>query len=658
MEKEYIDYISRKELAELTGRDPKTIYRAMKDKRLRTEIVGKINKIPKVSAWEWWQEFYADKEDPKKNIEIKRALGIKDDNEDIVATRNKPSQNGLSAVSNMIPDDKVKQPKNTGVQVDKFLVELKKVGFDRDVHGIFYHSNDGKVYLSDFGELEFLYTKIIDGSRIRVVKIKDVEIELSSADLQNKGSFNKQVMNKCNYSIDMRPPEFQVFRNIIMKLDNCKMVEEKPGFGRITPDIFNLGNKMIINQKMHDFQSLVWLGKAGYSLTQTDQIRISEKPLALSNICSNFFQLYGDYAILILGFAVGTLFLQQYMKVKKHFPLLYLLGASGRGKSCMAELTCKLFGLDESLSIVNCAGNSTKIGTEVKSLLLNNLPIVFNELLEEQFSYIKSRYDGHGSYKYSDKHSNNLAERTVNGSSIITTVVEPHDKQIIRRSVFINLDDIKMKKAVFDQARLDSDHFSNFVIRILNSITFEQIRKQVEEFTGRIGLKYNPGITDNYAFIGGCFQTLRSIMVNDSFLPGDDRLEKFIVSQIRQTESYLNPLNHFIMEIERLADNPKAKKYIVQDDDYIYFHFKGIWDLISDSYKRKYFPFMNEKNLKVAIKESVYMAKYGRDLLVNPEHKAGKAATSHHKKIGNIPRRCFVLRKDQLPGSYMLYHNS
>ena len=126
----------------------------------------------------------------------------------------------------------------------------------------------------------------------------------------------------------------------------------------------------------------------------------------------------------------------------------------------------------------------------------------------------------------------------------------------------------------------------------------------------------------------------------------------FIDAQIKSTEDYLNPLIYFIRELERLLDVPSSARYYTQDNDHLYFHFQCIWNLIKDSFKDKYFPFMKDTNIKRLLLESDYMAVYGSELKPPDKNMVGKPVHSYNKKIGKVSRRCYVLRKDMLPGYY------
>ncbi|MCK5050811.1 MAG: hypothetical protein KAS53_03655, partial [Candidatus Cloacimonetes bacterium] len=477
--------------------------------------------------------------------------------------------------------------------------------------------------------------------------------ELKPQDLLNSNNFNKKLLSCSNFDLLMEKDQFWNFKNLIRSLDNNKYIIPIPGYGKINDFIINLGNKVFINGKLTKFEETIWVDRTGYKIDKTELISISDQKTSLSKIWDSFHQLYGMQAVLIIGFATATLFFQQYMEQKKHFPLLYVLAGSGRGKNGLTDLICSLSGLNESIVNINCAGNSTKIGVEGKSLLLNNLPLVLNELTEGHFDFIKSRYDGQGSVKFNEKSSNQIAERTVNGSTMITTVVRPLDKQIISRCIFVDLDITKLNKELFDKVKEESADFSSFIIKIIQSIAFPDILDSVMEFRKGINpSKALPRVIDNYSLIGGCFNIFRKMVNNSGDLPTADEVTSFIEEQITITENYLNPLIYFIRELESLLDQPKTTNMFAQDNIHLYFNFQSVWKQISDSYKKKYFPFMNDGNIKRLLLESDYMTVYGADITHNDKKMFGKPVYKYPKKIGAQTKRCYVLLKDKLPGYY------
>ena len=144
----------------------------------------------------------------------------------------------------------------------------------------------------------------------------------------------------------------------------------------------------------------------------------------------------------------------------------------------------------------------------------------------------------------------------------------------------------------------------------------------------------------------------KSLLTGKNDLPDIEELKNFLIGEMKQTESFLNPLIYFLRELERLAECKISHKYITQDENYLYFNFNGVWSLISKAYKDKYMPFITSSNIKNLLKKSRYIAHYGSDFKENANNPAGKPVYALYKRVEQITRRCFVLVKDDMPGYY------
>ena len=517
--------------------------------------------------------------------------------------------------------------------------------------GIYQDNKTGSFNITNFSNIKYLFNKVQGNQKFRFIKINDTIFELTPEHMVNRHKLRKLLLSS-NYDLSCSTHQFKNLVKIILQMDNGKIINDTTGYGKIAHHIYNFGNKLLVNNELLDYQPNIWLGKKGYIIKKTDMLHVTDAQLNTSQLWNTFYKLYGMQAVLIIGFAVAALFFQEYMKKEKKFPLLYIKAGSGRGKTGLTELIENIFGIKHPFSSINCAGNSTKIGIENKSILLNNLPLIFNELTEKEFQLIKSRYDGQGSVKYSDFKPGNISEKSVTGPSIITTVVEPRDKQVISRCVFINLDIIEMNKSTFEQARTLTKNFDSFTCTVLRNISFTDIITQIEHIQKRIHCsEVQPRISDNYSIIAGCFLAFKSLTSSND-LPDAEGLRNFLIGEMKTTESFLNPLSNFLRELERLAECKISHKYITQDEKFIYFNFNGVWSLITQSYKNKHLPFITSSNIKNLIKKSKYIARYGRDFSVDPKNPNGKSVTILFKKIDHVSRRCFVLVKDEMPGYY------
>lgn len=669
MKNEYNEYISRKDLSELTGRNPKTIYKASNRGKLKVVKVGKINRIPKGSAWKWWVEHYADKEDAEKNMKIRRALQI--DGADMTKELSSGELSTDERVDAITEDgrlsgDVIESTKHDSGQeedtnsmvckhedIDPFKDHIATLDWYTDSKGVYFISDDRRIYIANFSTLKFLYNMKSEKGRVRVVLIDNIKFELTPRELLNSNNFNLLTLANSKFRLVMNREMFQCFQDIILDLDNGKELETLPGIGWVHPDIINLGNKLYVLGEHKDTQEVVWIGTKGYLLQFKDKIKLAEDGFSFDEIWDKFYKLYGMNAILIVGFATATAFFSQLLEEKGSFPILYINGGSGRGKSCLAELILKLFGMDTSFGSVNISANATKVGIETKSMLLKNLPLAIHEHNKDHLDLIKYRFDGQGSVKYDQNSSDNLSQRHVEGSTIITSVERPMDKQITSRCVFIDLDHITMKKELFDKVRREASRLSGFITTVLDVCDKDSIMLEADKVAFEVQYNgYMPRICDNYCLIAGAFLSLINKLDDTSIYPARDMIISFIQSEISKAEELLNPLIYFVREVERIRELPQSNKFITEDNEHLYFNFNYVWDTIHDSYKVKYFPYLKASNIRKYIKESDYIEIYGDKFLPGDASETNKPITSFPKKIDGKTRRCCVLKKDKLPGYF------
>jgi hypothetical protein len=591
---------------------------------------------------------------------------FENDAKDIFTDKSSDIFNGKDNLTSLVTQDSNGEPdidktavvvKTAGSQPitkkDPFETEINAVGWERDKNGVYYYRDNQKIPMTNFSVLEYLYNIETKKGKVRVVKMDGEIYHLTAQELINPTSMKKLLLSKSNLRLEMDSIQFHFFSKIILKLDNKKYLKQTNGFGRVSDNIFHLGNMVFIDDHLEDFKDTFWLNKQGYSLQPSDKIQVSANPFSPDVIWGKMFKLYGMDAVLLTGFATATCFFKTIMKKHGSFPPLFVQGGSGRGKTRIAEFCTYMFGLDPSYSTINISTTATKPGIETKSLLFNNLPIIFNELDDDHFKIFKSRYDGQGSVKFDENSSNNLKERSVNGSTIVTTVVKPYDKQIISRCIFVDMDQIEMKKSLFDDVLKQAERLSGFIVSVLHNIKSEMVLTVFDQLKQEISYSGNmPRVFDNYVLIGASFMVFHSLLNSSVDVPSRAEIVDFLIHEMNLVEEKLNPLTFFINELERFVDQNLAEKYITQDGNYLYINFNGVWSKISAKYKNKYFPHYRDSDIKDLLKKSQYMELYNNVLETKDPQKADKPAYNVKKKISGVVRSCYVLRIDKMPGYF------
>jgi len=299
------------------------------------------------------------------------------------------------------------------------------------------------------------------------------------------------------------------------------------------------------------------------------------------------------------------------------------------------------------------SSNATKVGIENKSKFLKNLPLVIHEQNDDHQDLIKYRYDGQGSVKYDQNSPDNFNQIQVEGSTIITAVERPRDKQFTSRCVFIDLDEVAMKKPYYDKVRKEADKLSRFVITVLKKLSLDDITRQVEIVAQEVRYDgYMPRIRDNYCLFAGAFLAFVDQLDNPGKIPTRNEITKFIQSEITKAEDILNPLIYFIREVERIWELPRSKKFMTEDEHYLYFNFNSVWNMIPVAYKDKYLPYLKSSTISKLLKDSEYMARYGAEIAPKRVADNNLPVTNYPKTTSGRTKRCYVLRKDKLPGYF------
>lgn len=530
---------------------------------------------------------------------------------------------------------------------------ISGLGWLCDDKGIYIIHKDRRSYLSNAADFKFQYNRKTDTGLIRVISINDTEFDLIPQAFWSLNSFNQITLSKSRYRLTMDKYEFQDFTNILLEMDNGKIIEDTTGIGRIHPLIFYLGNKIIVSGKSQDPEEVVWINNKGYHLELTDKIKVDDGGFSLTRIFEKFHELYGMKAVLVSSFAVATIFFCQLLETYGYFPILYITGDSGRGKSCLADLILQLFGLNTNFASVNISSNSTKVGIEIKSSVLKNLPLAIHEHNKDNLDLIKYRYDGQGSVKYDQNSPDNLNQRQVEGSTIITSVERPLDKQYTSRCVFIDLDEVTMNKSYYEKVRKEAAKLSRFVLTGLENLSFDDIVKEVEKVSREVKYDgYIPRIRDNYCLFAGAFLAFIEKLDKTENFPSREKIIKYIQSEITKAEKMLNPLIYFIREVERIWEQSNSKAFMTESEDYLFFNFNSLWHNISEFYRNKYFPYLSRNSIKKLLVDSEFIEHYGSGIEPQNDKDIKKPITSYPKTIFGKTKRCFVLRKDKLPGYF------
>ena len=546
----------------------------------------------------------------------------------------------------------LRKPRSKKISSKSFLDEVEKDGYHTDNKGIYKLFNEEIIYISNFNSVKFLYTLIDSESgnetRIRVVKINNIIFNLTHKDITSKRKFNQLLLNRSKFYFRGSSSDFQIFLEIILNLDNGLNIRELKGSGKVHEKIVNLGN--IILRKRHDYlySEIVWLGKQGYKLASQKNIEIDINGFDLPTLWNKMHGIYKQYSYLIFGFSIATAFFREIISDMGAFPILYLFGNAGSGKSTLSELIGNLFGAKRNYFTVNCDSLSTPIGIEEKTQELNNLPLIMNEVSSKQNPYLRSRYDGDGSIKASLRKNNPIHERQVKCSTIAISVSKPLELQVAQRCIFLDISIVMKDKKLFDMLYLERSKLSTFIKEVLIKIKPAIILKDIFKFRHSVLDKgFSPRTIDNYSIIGGSLLAWIGSFKSNKF-PSEKEVFEFILKEMEIADKNLNPLSYLIGKLRMMINNNIQAEFLTWDNELIYLHLQGFWNYLPKVFKEKYYNKMGIKEVKKLFYNSEYIAIYGKDLNSSKNEDFNEPALSHTKKIEGDAKRCVVLIRQKV----------
>jgi len=533
--------------------------------------------------------------------------------------------------------------------MQKFKDILERYSLKNDRNGIFKLIEDEKYYITNFSQLQFLYTIRDEENQsvIRRIQIGTQTFDLETEQLLNMKAFNKVILSKSNNLFKGLSRDFDNFIQVILALDNQKLVYALSGFGKVGDDIYNLGNIIYTENTFYPFKELIWSGNKGYILNRTDRISVTSTGFTPAEIYNKFNHIFGECSKTVLGFAIAGMFFKSIINEISLFPILYLMGGAGIGKSTFSELLLKLYGVDRSWGTVNCDSNSTKIGVDEKTQEFNNLPLVLNEIGKEYYPMLKARQDGQGSVKASNSKKKKTDERNVKGPTVAVSVALPDDTQVVSRCIIINYEEVKRNKQAFDKLHRGSASLSGFILKIIQKISSQKIITNAEEFKNSFVDKgISSRILESYSIIAGALVAL--INAYSDITLTKEKIYEHFYSEMKNAEQRLDPLFPLINVIIGLISGSRTSYFVKCENRHIFIYLPGFWSELPKSFKEKHYKGRGHQQIKELLIGSNLIAQYGIHLKSKSSTTKGQKAVSHEKKINKKNYRCMIIVKEKI----------
>jgi ABC-type dipeptide/oligopeptide/nickel transport system ATPase subunit len=529
-----------------------------------------------------------------------------------------------------------------------FREELKKNILHFDQNGI-YSGKDQKECIANFSCLEYQYSikNVETGCLTRRIQIGTTTFDIEAKHLLNKNNFNTMLLSRSSYHFTGSTQYFRLFIQILLSLENNLVVKNLPGFGRVRKDFWNLGNIVYTEDTVYPWRELVWSGPEGYFLQKINMINVNTTGITPAVIFDKFTEIFGEYSMIVLGFAVSGMYFSEIMKQISSFPILYLTGSAGIGKSTFSELFLKLYGVERSWGTVNCDSNSTKIGIDEKTQEFNNIPLILNEIGKSYYPMLKSRYDIQGSVKASQLKNKKTAERNVKGSTVAISVYLPEDPQVSSRFIIIDYEKVQRNKTAFDELHKESSQLTRFILDVIRKISVKDIISNTEQFKNTFaGVGIESRVLDNYSVVAGGMMALIKAFPDISLT--SENIYKYLHSEMKVAEQLSYPLFPLIKKMKDVISGNDTSSYALYDDKYFYVNLPGFREELPLDFKNKYYHKKKDKDILEMFKKSEYPVRYGVQFKYkNIKHK-GKQVLSYGKKINGTNHRCIVLSKEKI----------
>nr|WP_297306373.1 DNA primase [uncultured Flavobacterium sp.] len=243
-----------------------------------------------------------------------------------------------------------------------------------------------------------------------------------------------------------------------------------------------------------------------------------QSPVTFSQWAKQMCIVYGDEkAILGICFNIASMFRNLFIKRYEAFPLMFLTGEKGSGKTKYAQSLANLFTYKQEPYDMNTA---THVAFYRRIARLNNVPTVleeFNDNIEDRlFQGVKGAYDGRGREMGKATNDNRTTTTKIKSSLIITSqyLSSRDDNSVTTRSLlahFIKPTDPFTNEQVeqFDRLKKwEEVGLSSMLIEILDHYDFvaDRLYATYSEITKRIkadlkGKEYQERMLQNYMII-------------------------------------------------------------------------------------------------------------------------------------------------------------
>ncbi len=428
----------------------------------------------------------------------------------------------------------------------------------------------------------------------------------------------------------------------LLRIKNKLFQEEKPSFqidmlGWDSKEKFFSFSNGIYDKIFHpvDEHGTVQLKEKNFFIPYhpgTDNyLHINEKKFTYKESNTSFEQwsrlychAFGDAGKVALLFGIATLFSDHIFSVRGNFPLLFLYGEGGSGKSRVAMYLQHLWGDPQPPLKLSEKANTDKGKIRKMAQYVNTLAVFeefINELDNSVIKTITGIYDRFG-YERSNIDSKYGTETVpINSSALITGNVYPNDDPLMQRLILMdyntNIKDDKVVNAYDELTILNRSGITSITgILLQHRDTIEdsfetEFREQFKSFKDKLkgnNLVMPDRMCENYSMIISMYTVLQKagLMLPFSF----ESLLVFLIDTIRvqnekrDTGSATQRFWDIVLQLASEGIIKHNKEYILRDD-----HLIIRWKEIHNMYMEKHLrihrsPGLSNASLMQKLKDS------------------------------------------------------
>lgn len=277
----------------------------------------------------------------------------------------------------------------------------------------------------------------------------------------------------------------------------------------------------------------------------------------------------------VIGFAVGSLFVEEIVGKLSFFPLLFLNGEQGCGKTSLGNLLLSLFGAHKEIKPFNI--HSTQKAWMRIAAKYKGVPVIINEFQpnKKNNATVAALYDREGYIRARKSNDNQVVGGEINGTFGLISTREIHgyeSEAVTSRIVKVKLskeDKTPETRKIFSKLSKNMDFMSSFVPVTL-AIPPDKILDAIEvEIHANMHVDADARIRENHCIIKACLNTFLDEIDLPQCKVGS--IESDILKQYRLTQECNVGIHYIKLLVALVAEGQISKIAEITHDNTLKF---------------------------------------------------------------------------------------